>query len=1101
MGLFELRRRLAAESRHKDETAAAQTDALGEDRVAGLIAAAWQQVRDPVLVARLYTRVAKQEPAVALLLARLAGDGDGDRAAEAIRGLLEEQRALAIPYLSARLFGDERESAADLLVDLADARAAKIALELASASDDDGFRGLAAAVAAAGGDAAILEAAARMVPEEVSPAGMRLALELARRGHAAGHAALAAALEAWLAEWRSDPSSSSSDYEGPFALIASIAEVRSAAAVPALLACIETPCVAHALDALARIADPRALGPARAVLAELRATEPARAWAYVLAAENCLSALGEPQPLTTAREAFARVRPVRYGYPTAAEVLQIRELAGAALLQRGDAADLELVARLARDSSRVLRGLGLAALAKLGRPAPALRWLDPPAVAQRLKREGAAALIGLLDDPHAVFVHNAALALAHSEEPSAQQAALRWALGVLEGTENYPVDSHEEGELGEAAALALQVLERLDSVAACKPAIAATTSVWARGAILGEEPPPPPKPTRAGGPWRAEVRRLDRAPFGFGRKISGLALDADAERLAVVGDQLGQIVDAKTGATLVSLQLEYVWAHDCAFSPDGEALAVAYHGGHVVVFDARTGARLRELKGFGGVPDGVKRLAFAPGGELLAAGGSDGSARVFDWRTGAEVWNSAPGDGSFEAVAFSPNGDTCLFGHVKVRGGEENYLLALEVATMKARKVAVDASVWSLAFDPGKSRWLVGGEKKSIRPLGPALKPGKSGPGQKDVVRMAIAPDGSLLAASSGGELRRWDLAAGASKELGPIEGELWALCVAPDGTVYAGGSAGEVLRFSARGKALVAKDGETHSQQLTGIAALPDGGALTCSWDGRVLRWPAEFGAARRVVGHKERLSALVLTPDGGRACVATEGAVLVVDLADEKVVALKAGRDRVEDVTVRGDAIAAADSGGRVYRWQAGEKKAQWVARVEGEPSAIAFLDDGALLVGTDEGRLLEIDAAGEVVWSRAEHGVDLVDKFPLGNPHRSVAGVAAHGERFASVGTDDSLRVFERASHRRTLRILTPVGLFNDCAASPDGSVIASAHGYGLHVFSLESGETLLSLHAQEFPGADELTCVHFAGPRRVLVGAENGGLFEVEMKEPA
>jgi WD40 repeat protein len=77
----------------------------------------------------------------------------------------------------------------------------------------------------------------------------------------------------------------------------------------------------------------------------------------------------------------------------------------------------------------------------------------------------------------------------------------------------------------------------------------------------------------------------------------------------------------------VSLALEFSWAHDCAFSPDGSALAVAYHGCHVVIFDATTGKRLRTIEGSGGVPDATKRLAFAPNGEHLAFAGSDGSAR------------------------------------------------------------------------------------------------------------------------------------------------------------------------------------------------------------------------------------------------------------------------------------------------------------------------------------------------------------------------------------------------------------------------------------------------------------------------------------------
>jgi hypothetical protein len=93
-----------------------------------------------------------------------------------------------------------------------------------------------------------------------------------------------------------------------------------------------------------------------------------------------------------------------------------------------------------------------------------------------------------------------------------------------------------------------------------------------------------------------------------------------------------------------------------------------------------------------------------------------------------------------------------------------------------------------------------------------------------------------------------------------------------------------------------------------------------------------------------------------------------------------------------------------------------------------------------------------------------------------------------------------VFDHASHRRTLRLFTAASLFNNCEFTPDGHHIAVTGSNGLAVFDATTGALALHLHATAFPGADELTIFTFTAPRRALVGAENGSLFEVTLEAP-
>lgn len=1087
MGLFEIQRQLAAES---GATAVrAEQASAGHDDQTDFLTDAWAHVRDPRYVARLYAARARNDRPTALALARLS-----DSKGPSLRALASEQRPLVAPLVTSRLYTDDPHAAAAQLVSLGDPRSVACARELLATADDEPLQESLADVAATWADDRTL--ATLPVPAVPSAA----AATLARRGHAGAQAALVATLRGFLNEWHKNNAGLA--WHDAYALVTAIGAARITDAVPLLLAAIATPLAPYALSALAELAAPRAREPARAVLRELGGTQPERQWVYRLAAERCLSALGDPQPTATARDVLAHVYPRRYGYPKIDEAVQLRADALAALVDRGTDADREDVARHVASTYHALRQVGAAAILKLGRDVPPLRYLDEPRCRELLTLEGPSALIAALADPHVVYKEIVATALAAQKDRASRDAALGWALEHLERTPNHPVVYFESSDITLDSEAALEIVESLHRDPALRPRIAAATSPWIRKKLFNEQPGPV-QPAAHAGPWQARVRRLDRAPFVFGQQIFGLALDPAGKRLAVVGDRLGQIVDAATGDPVAALTLEFSWAHDCAFSPDGSALAVAYHGCHVVLFDAATGQRLRILDGYGGVPNGTKRLAFAPDGEHLAFAGSDGSARLVRWRTGEPVWSASPRAGSFEAIAFTDDG-ACLFSHVKTRGGEENYLLRLDLATRKTTKIPTSSSFWALVRQPDPptqkraptaGRWYAGGEGKKLRPLTATLTQSRTGAlDQAEVVRLAARGD-HLFALSQTGQLHRWHLPTGESTALLAGRTKLWALALAPDGTTYAAGAEGTVHRFTADGAPIVNHGGEVHANHVTGIVPLADGTTLTSGWDGRLLRWPAEFGMAERLLHHDKRLTGLALAD--GTVYAGADELLFAVDLA-ARTHRSTAVRGRVEDLLVAGDRVHSVTSRNLLLTHTLDLQPRGEVAI--GDPAtALARTGDGTLLVGTEGGLLLEVDAAGQISWSRAEFGRDLVDKDPHGNPHRTVVGISVHAGRFAAAANDDTLRVFDHAGHRRTLRLLTATGLFNNCEFAPDGRLVAVTSD-GLTVFDANSGALLLELRINAFPGADELTVLTFTGPRRALAGACNGGLFEVTLEAP-
>ncbi len=1077
MGLFEIQRQLAAESGAttvRAEAASADHDRTG---LAGFLADAWLHVRDPRYVARLYSARARTDPATALALARAT-----QKQPAALRALAVEQRTLVAPLFTSRLFTDDPYVPAEQLITLGDPQSVAPAQALLATTDDEDLRLAIADVIATWADDKTCAALA--VPPGYSP----LAATLARRGHPAAQAALVTALRNFLNEWHR---SGDGEWTGAYALVTAIGAARIHEAVPLLLASLVTPLICHALHALAELAPPKAREPARNALRELGGTQPERQWAYRLAAEHCLSALGEPQPPDTAREVLASVYPRRYGYPKMHEAMQLRFEALAALLDRGNDDDREQVARHLTAPYHDLRQLAAAATIKLGREVPPLRYLDDPRCREILSSDGPPALIAALSDPHVVYKDIVAAVLAAQKDAQARDAALTWALAHLGSTYNHPVSYLESSDLDVTDHAALEVVWTLRNDPALKPRIAASTSAWVREKLFKEKPEPTPPPALTG-PWRARVRRLDRAPFVFGQQILGLALDPTSKRLAVVGENLGQIVDAVTGDLLVSLVLEYSFAFDCAFSPDGTALAVAYHGCHVVIFDAATGKRLRTIEGLGGVPDATKRLAFAPNGEHLAFAGSDGSAQLVLWRTGETVWSTRPRVGSFEAVHFDADG-TCLFSHVKTKGGEENYLLRLRPGSRSATRIAMTSSMWCLARVG--ERWYAGGEGKKIRPLAATLAPARTGAlEQAEVIRLAPLGD-ALLAVSQTGLLQRWDLATGKPTTLFTSNAKLWTLAVAADGTTYIAGTEGIVHRFTANGQQLLNTGGEVHTEHVTGIVPLANGDTLTTGWDGRLLRWSPEFGMAEQLLRHDRRLTCLAVQDDSAYA--GADERLFVVDLATRETRKLSL-RNRVEDLIVTPETIHLVTTRGHLLSFATADLSPRGDVALGGDATALARTGDGTLLVGTEDGALLEVDD-GQISWSRSEFGRDLIDKAPHGNPHRTVVGLSVHAGRFVAAAGDDTLRVFDHAGHRRTLRLMTDCGLFNNCEFSPDGRTVGVTAS-GLTVFDANTGALLVHIPVRSFPGADELTIFTFTSPRRALAGACNGGLFEVTLEAP-
>jgi WD40 repeat protein len=103
----------------------------------------------------------------------------------------------------------------------------------------------------------------------------------------------------------------------------------------------------------------------------------------------------------------------------------------------------------------------------------------------------------------------------------------------------------------------------------------------------------------------------------------------DGKRVASGSDDatVAKVLDAQTGAELLSLKGHSGVITSIAFSPDNNRLATTSSDATIKVWDRETGQELLTLVGHSGRDNDV---AFSPDGNRLAAGGPNGTVLIYD---------------------------------------------------------------------------------------------------------------------------------------------------------------------------------------------------------------------------------------------------------------------------------------------------------------------------------------------------------------------------------------------------------------------------------------------------------------------------------------
>jgi WD40 repeat protein len=520
--------------------------------------------------------------------------------------------------------------------------------------------------------------------------------------------------------------------------------------------------------------------------------------------------------------------------------------------------------------------------------------------------------------------------------------------------------------------------------------------------------------------------------------VKSVSVSQDGRLIAsAANDSKVRIWDAQSGAQVREIQVaDSHPVFSVAFSPDGKLVATGSGQQHMEVFDVESGTQV----GRGTDGAAVESVAFDRGGGRIATAADDGQVRIFAATTGAELHPlEKKADSITRTVAFHPDG------RFVAAGSDDGAVRMWDVDSgqMVHDTPPQAGSITSVAFDEPGSRLAVSRvdgtvqvfDGRDLHQLGSFVAHPNS------VSAVQFSPDGSRIATSStDNTIRVWDARSPYTPIGAPFtgnHGDVASIVFDKSGTRIVSGGADGSIRVWDAVAGLPIPSGQ---REVRAAAFSPDGHVIaSAGMDGTVKLWDAGKGTWIRTFGQPTpsgRLTAVtsLAFDDHGRWLVtgANDGSVRLWDMATGAPTdlrpALPPGPNglAVDKTIVKAVAfsskgvIAAAGNEGTIWLW------ATDPIRPLGEQTATAVNENGKTvnypiwtLGFSPDGSKLVTGAGGDNNYLQLW---DVDGLKPDGSPMVGHAGFALYtspfspdGAQIVTGGYDGFIRAWNAQTHQ--------------------------------------------------------------------------------------
>lgn len=565
--------------------------------------------------------------------------------------------------------------------------------------------------------------------------------------------------------------------------------------------------------------------------------------------------------------------------------------------------------------------------------------------------------------------------------------------------------------------------------------------------------------------------------------------------------------------------------HNVRFSPDGRTLAAPNDNGTVTLFDTSDPWSgqfpATVLVAHGGA---VRTVSFRPDSAVLATASDDRSVRLWDIAVPTRpvpLPSVLTGFGDVvHSVAFAPDGRTLA---ASSDDGFVRVFDATDVAAVREVGAPVQAhtgGIWTIAFaadgatltsaswDGTVKRWSVDPERRTLRPLRPALTGNGGG-----VPAMALSPDGETVV--TGGQdsmVRVWALP---RTNLPVSESALSLPSTSRDGSLMATGGYDSVIRLWRVGNdgRLAAASATPMPRPLGGahVAALsPDGKMMATTpttgghvqlWDVRDPAHPTALGAP--IVTQTRFTWEMAFSPDGNTLALGDDDfSVRLWNLADPghpvpwgEPLDGPSNLVRVAAFSPDGNTLVATDADGGVHSWDVRDParpESHGVSHAgEGGINALSFSPDGTRIATGDDDQAV-------VVWDRAADG-SLSARQPALLGHSGTVysvSFSPDGRRLVSGSDDGTVRLWDVSDAGRAREVGGPIATTGtgrwQVGFLPGAHTVVAAGGDGvLRAWGLDAAAIIARIcAATEELSPDRAASFELSVPTRGACEAEGG-----------